>query len=213
MSTPDVRVQVPPRAPEQHSRPDGRLCCFERPQGLEPEGAWRHAGGMPQPEAARPAGRVKSRLAHHVVAKFALRPRLFMPTAKKTSSAHPMLLLSKSNPLRWTLIWPWVRIWKFWHLLVLRCSQTRQPPFWGRLPCFNTVGLLTSCRLPGRPAPRAVQIRRAMLSAEGVRVPRNDAVRRHGSKIPPVFAVYLQMVFFIPEPQDPFGIRSKPMAS
>lgn len=35
----------------------------------------------------------------HVVAKFALRPRFFIPMAKKTHPPAPLLLLSKSQPL------------------------------------------------------------------------------------------------------------------
>ena len=111
---------------------------------------------------------------HHVGAKSALLRRLFMPMAKKTSSARslappfqiepaalgfdlvlgrnpgalasivlgcstseqsplcsdvflclwqkrrhppaPLLLLSKSNPLRWASIWFWAETWRHWHL-------------------------------------------------------------------------------------------------
>ncbi len=35
-------------------------------KGLEPEGTWRHAGGMSQPEVACPAGQVESHHRHHV---------------------------------------------------------------------------------------------------------------------------------------------------
>ena len=33
--------------------------------GFEPEGTWRHAGGMSQPEVACPAGQIETRTLRH----------------------------------------------------------------------------------------------------------------------------------------------------
>lgn len=47
----------------------------------------------------------ESRHRHHVVAKPVLRPRLFMPVAKRRHPPAPLLLLSNCNPLRWARSW------------------------------------------------------------------------------------------------------------
>ena len=48
------------RQTKEAPRPFGRGASFRRKAGFEPEGTWRHAGGMPQPEAACSAEQVES---------------------------------------------------------------------------------------------------------------------------------------------------------
>ena len=67
------------------------------------------------PLVAIPCG-FKSHFRHHVGAKSALLRRLFVPMAKRRHPPAPLLLLSKSNPLRWASIWYWVQIRKSRHL-------------------------------------------------------------------------------------------------
>ncbi len=56
-------VRVPPPAPKNQGLPQGGLGFLHiGARGLEPEGAWKHAGGMFQPEVACAAAQVES---HH----------------------------------------------------------------------------------------------------------------------------------------------------
>ena len=49
--------------------------------------------------------------------------RLLRLFYKSQSKLTPLLLLSKSNPLRWASIWFWVQAWKLLASILLRCSQ------------------------------------------------------------------------------------------
>ena len=52
--------------------------------------------------------------------------RLLRLFYKSQSKLTPLLLLSKSNPLRWASIWFWVQTWKLPASILLRCSSSSQ---------------------------------------------------------------------------------------
>ena len=106
-----VWVRVPPPAPMKMRGQGPLFFIGNKNRGLEPEGAWRHAGGMSQPEVACAAAQVESHHRHHV-----RRTQLHSVSAvcvRAAKTAHPLSPSSfpKSNPLRWASIWISVRIW------------------------------------------------------------------------------------------------------
>ena len=77
---------------------------------------------------------------------------------KSQSTLTPLLLLSKSNPLRWASIWFWVQAWKLLASILLRYSKNRQAP-------------LAACRfwfIHASVYPKSNEISRATILPQGI---------------------------------------------
>ena len=62
---------------------------------------------------------------------------------KRCHPPAPLLLLSKSNPLRWASIWFWAETWRHWHLY---CCDISSP-----YSVRSTGFLFSPCQLNQRP--------------------------------------------------------------
>ena len=77
---------------------------------------------------------------------------------KSQSTLTPLLLLSKSNPLRWASIWFWVQAWNLLASILLRYSKNRQAP-------------LAACRfwfIHASVYPKSNEISRATILPQGI---------------------------------------------
>ena len=93
------RVRLPYPAPNKRAvRQDGPFVWRLLFAGVEPEGAWRHAGGMSQPEVASAAAEVDSRTLLHVVASSISLATTFYAMHQKPSRAHSAAPPFKSKP-------------------------------------------------------------------------------------------------------------------
>ena len=141
----------------------------------------RRFGGVPKwlkgPDSksgrpALPVQEFESLHLRHVGASFvSLAPTFFI----SQSALTPLLLLSKSNPLRWASIWVWVQTWK---LRLLYClDEPRRSKSYSACSGFLFPGRAFSAKKAGDLSPASVIAPTACMNRRPLPAPRRAAPR------------------------------------